>query len=136
MNKSIRILLQLCARLSYIVMLLAAVLSLPELLVFLLLGGHALMEREAHLSRWVYMICTSALPLASACFYFRWPWGPFLVCWLAIAVQLLHGEPFPLGDPPQMAFLLAAHIGLVSYLILKRSGHWPLKTHKEVAVSR
>jgi hypothetical protein len=130
-NESIPILLQLCARLSYIVMLMTGVLQALTFLFFLLLGGHGLIGGGgADTSEWVYMTCTFALPLASACFYFRWPWGPVLVCWSAIAASLLNPNFYPLRSSyyPHIAFVIAAHIGLASYIALKLSGQWPLKT--------
>jgi hypothetical protein len=128
-NKSISILLRVCIWLSYAVMLTSGLLQAPGFLIFLLLGGHGLIGRgEADLSQWVYMICTFALPLASACFYFKWPWGPLLVCWIAVAVHFLVANPSPLGDFLQIAFLLAALVGLGSHVIPERSGLWPIKT--------
>ena len=138
MNKSIPILLQLCTRLSYIVMLTASALQAPTFLFFLLLGGHGLIGGGgADTSEWVYMICTFGLPLASACFYFRWPWGPVLVCWSAIASSLLNPNFYPVRGThfSQIAFAIAAHFGLASYIALKLSGLWPIKVLRKGALA-
>ena len=90
------------------------------------------------------LIYVLVLPLASVYYYPRWPWGPVLVCWFAIAMNLSNAFPLERHEDSsyfywhrfEMTFFIAAHLGLVSYLVLKRSGLWPLKTHKEVAVSR
>jgi hypothetical protein len=108
--------------------------------LFLMLGGHPLFGgASADTSRWFYMIYAYALPLASGYYYFRWPWGPVFLCWLAMALNLWNKNAFPLKLDyyySQIGFLLAAHLGLISYVLLKQFGRWPSKTHKEVAVSR
>ena len=125
---------------SYFVMLASGIPRAMFFLLFLAVGGHPLLgDGSASTPFWLYVIYSCALPVMSAFFYFKWPWGPVLVCWFAMALNLAIGfPPEPQRDTyyTQIAFLLAAHLGLVSYVFLKLSGLWPFKTHKEVAVSR
>jgi hypothetical protein len=130
-------LLRVGVRLSFAVMLIAAVVQAGRFLFGLILvvgmiSGHAPVTID--IFRWIYAICFFVLPLVSASLYFQWPWGPALLCWLVIGLNLLDRHPMPRDEfyDTQMAFLIAAHLGLVLYVVLKAAGLWPFKTHKEV----
>jgi hypothetical protein len=118
-------------------MLIAAVVQAGRCLFGLILvvgmiSGHAPVTID--IFSWIYLICFFVLPLVSASLYFQWPWGPALLCWLVIGLNLLNRHPMPRDEfyDTQMAFLIAAHLGLVLYVVLKAAGLWPFKTHKEV----
>jgi hypothetical protein len=133
-NKKISILLRVCVRLSYAVMLFSAALPTTIFLLFLLMGGKPVCcGGGPDVLEWVYVTCAGVLPFASAYCYFIWPWGPVLVCWLVMVLDL--SNAFPLISEAssnnyvysvEMAFFVAAHLGLISYSILKRFGLWPL----------
>jgi hypothetical protein len=147
-NKAIPTLLRVCAWLSYVVMLTASTLRgaifLLSLMVAYFFAGLLTPLGSDSLIVVAGLIYVLVLPLASVYYYFRWPWGPVLVCWFAIAMNLSNAFPLERHEDGsyfyphtfEMAFFIAAHLGLVSYLVLKRSGLWPFKTHKEAAVSR
>jgi hypothetical protein len=89
------------------------------------------------------LIYVLVLPFTSAYFYFEWPWGPALFCWFVMALNLSRAFTLEREETNdyfythtlEMAFFIAAHLGLVLYLVLKRSGLWQTKTHEKVAVS-
>jgi hypothetical protein len=139
-NKSIPILLRACVWLSFAVMLVASAFREAFFMMFaFLLGGHPVLgSGSTDAVGWAYMIFAWALPFVFALLYFKWPWGPMLLCWGVLTLNLLLTGT-PLGNEidsyyyTRIAFLLSAHLALISYLILKQSGLWPIKVLRKGA---